>query len=121
VAGDTLAESYERTMARLAQITQAGCQVEFQWECDFDKRILAAHPELKTHPIVQHDLLNTRDALYRGRTEAMRLTYKIPEGEKIEYVDVIFLYPYICKYFKFPIGLPVIHVGDECLDMQDML
>jgi hypothetical protein len=24
------------------------------------------------------------------------------------------LYPYICKYFKFPVGDPFIHVGDPC-------
>jgi G:T-mismatch repair DNA endonuclease (very short patch repair protein) len=50
-------------MARLSQITQAGYQVEVKWECDFDEGILAVHPELKTHPIVQQDPLNTRDAL----------------------------------------------------------
>jgi hypothetical protein len=31
------------------------------------------------------------------------------------------LYPHICKYFKFPIGHPVIHAGDDCLDIQAML
>jgi G:T-mismatch repair DNA endonuclease (very short patch repair protein) len=50
-------------MERLAQIIQAGYQVEVQWECDLDKGILAAHPELKTHSIIQHGPLNTRDAL----------------------------------------------------------
>jgi G:T-mismatch repair DNA endonuclease (very short patch repair protein) len=63
LAGDTLAERYEKTIARLAHITQAGYQVEDQWECEFDKGILAAHPELETHPIVLHEPLNTRDAL----------------------------------------------------------
>jgi hypothetical protein len=119
VAGDTLADRYERTMGRLAQITQAGYQVVFQWECDFDEGILTAHPELKTHPIIQHEPLNTMDALYGGRTEALRLQYKIAEGETIQ--DMMSLYPYICKYFKFPIGLPLIHVDDDCLEMQDML
>jgi hypothetical protein len=48
----------------------------------------------------------------------MRLHYKISEGETIEYVDMMFIYPYICKYFRFPIGHPVIHAGDDCLDIQ---
>jgi G:T-mismatch repair DNA endonuclease (very short patch repair protein) len=48
VAGDKLAERYEKTMARLEQITQAGYKVEVQWECEFDEGILADHPELKT-------------------------------------------------------------------------
>jgi hypothetical protein len=98
MADETLAEKYERTMARLAQITQAGYQVEVQWECNFDEGILAVHPELKTHPIVRHGPLNTRNVLYGGRTEAKRLHYKIVEGETIKYVDVTSLYLYICKY-----------------------
>jgi len=32
----------------------------------------------------------------------MRLHYKATEGETIQYVDVMSLYPYICKYGKFP-------------------
>jgi G:T-mismatch repair DNA endonuclease (very short patch repair protein) len=48
MVGDTLPDRYERTMTRLAQITQAGYQFEAQWECDFDEEILDAHPELKT-------------------------------------------------------------------------
>ena len=59
MAGDKLAEKYKRTMARLGQITQAGYQVEVQWECDFDEGVLANHPEFKTHPIVQYDPLDT--------------------------------------------------------------
>jgi hypothetical protein len=50
VAGDTLAERYEKTMARLAKINEAGYQVVVQWECEFDKGIVAAHPELEHIP-----------------------------------------------------------------------
>jgi G:T-mismatch repair DNA endonuclease (very short patch repair protein) len=66
MAGDTLVERYEKTMARLVKITEAGYKVEVQWECEFDKGILATHPELEAHPIVLHEPLNKRDALYRG-------------------------------------------------------
>jgi DNA polymerase type B, organellar and viral. len=51
----------------------------------------------------------------------MRLHYKAGDGETIQYVDVMSLYPYVCKYFKFPIGHPVIRVGDACQDMQAIL
>ena len=83
--------------------------------------ILADYSELKLHPIVQHSPLNTRDALYGGRNEAMRLHHAAGDGQAIQYVDVISLYPYVCKYFKFPIGHSVIHVGDAYQDMQAML
>jgi hypothetical protein len=98
-------------MARLAKITEAGYRVEVQWECDCDKGIWESYPELEAHPIVLHEPLNTRDALYWGLTEAMRLQYKAAQGETIQYVDVMSLYPYICRYFKFPVGHPVIQQG----------
>jgi G:T-mismatch repair DNA endonuclease (very short patch repair protein) len=83
--GDTLAERYEKTMTRSEQITRAGYQVEIQWECEFDEGILSHHPELQTHPLVEQSLLNTRESLYGGRTEAMRLHYKTREEETIPY------------------------------------
>ena len=75
-----------------------------------------------THPIARHEQMNTRDALYGGRTEAMRLQYKIREDvESVQYCDTMSLYPYICKYFKFPIGHPIIHVGDTGADIEACL
>jgi len=106
LSGDTLAERYERTMSLLEQITRACYQVKVQWECEYEEK-----PELLTHPLVRQSPLYTRDALYGGRTEAMRLHYKVRENETIQYVDVMRLYPYTCKYFKFPICPPRIHVG----------
>jgi hypothetical protein len=58
----------------------------------------------------------------------MRLHYKIREGKgSVQYCDVKSLYPYICKYFKFPIGHPTIHVDDAwadkaaCLKMEGLM
>jgi len=82
---------------------------------------LKEFPMICRHPIVRHAPMNTPDALYGGRTEAMRLYYKIKEGEEsVQYCDIS-LYPYICKYFKFPIGHPIIHVGDACADIEACL
>ena len=78
-------------------------------------------PELLAHPIVQQSPLCTRDALYGGRTESMRLCYKAQVNETIQHVDVMSLYPYIRKYFKFLVGHPVIHVGDVCKDKEACL
>jgi len=88
LSGDTLAERYERTMSRLEQITRAGYQVNVQWEFEFEEK-----PVLLTQPVVRQTPLRTRDALYGGRTEAMRLHHKVRENETIQYVDVMSLYP----------------------------
>ena len=117
--GDTLAARYERTMARLEQRTRAGYQVKVQWECYFDDADIAT-PELLAIQQCKSPLC-TRDALYVDRTGAMRLHYKAREGETIEYVDVMCLYPYICKYRKFPVGHTVVPVGDACKDKEACL
>ena len=98
-------------MAGFQQITRAGYQVKVQWECEFDDAGIDT-PELLAHPALRTSPLCTRDALYWVRMKAMRLHYKAWEGETIKYVDVMSLYRYICKYFKFSVGHPVIHVGD---------
>jgi len=64
--GDTLAERYEQTMSRLVHIMREGYLVKVQWECEFEDAGM---------PAVQQSPLRSRDALYGGRTEAMRLHY----------------------------------------------
>jgi hypothetical protein len=108
-------------MERIQRIIGAGYTVEMVWECQFDKDILPRHPELKHHPVVQHPRLNTRDVLYGGRTEAIVLHYATREGETIQYYDLMSMYPYVCKYSKFPVGHRTFHVGDAYRDKQAML
>ena len=104
----------------MEQITLVEYQVKFQWECLFDDAGIAT-PELLAHPTVCKSRLCTRDALYGGRTEAMRLHYKARKGETIQYVDVLSLYSYICKYGMFPVGHLVVNVGDACKDKEACL
>jgi hypothetical protein len=114
--GETLAERYEQTLARLERLEAAGYAVRVQWECEFDppdrggddREAEASRP------------LRTRDALYGGRTEAMQLHHRIRDGEEtMRYVDVMSLYPWVCKYFKFPVGHPTIHL--DCDDIPAAL
>jgi hypothetical protein len=107
----TLAERYENTMFRLERIARAGDNIEVKWECEFEppEDILVA----------EQQPLRTRDALYGGRTEVMCLHYKVKEGEEtMQYVDVMSPYPWVCKYFKFPVGHPTIHL--DCEDIPTM-
>jgi len=78
--GDMVAERYETIMSSLEQITRVGYLVKVRRECEFDD---AGRPELFAHPIVEQSPLCTRDSVYRGRTEAMRLHYNTRENETI--------------------------------------
>jgi len=121
MSGDTLVERYERTMSRLEQITRAGYQVKVKWECEFDNAgIVNQKLELLTYPIVEQSPLHTRDALYGVELRPCDYIIKCRKM-RLQYIDVMSLYPYICKYFKFPIGHPVIHVGEACKDKEACL
>ena len=58
------------------------------------------------HEIV--DPLKPRDALFGGRTNALKLYHKCEKDKKIFYYDFTSLYLYVQKYCKFPIGHPTI-------------
>ena len=52
---------------------------------------------------------------------AMCLKYAVREGQTYEYSNVMSLYPYVCKYFKFPLGHPIIQEGDTFQEIETML
>ncbi|KAL6427128.1 hypothetical protein ACFW04_008631 [Cataglyphis niger] len=74
-----------------------------RWECSFD-RDMRDNREMREYldndPLVEIPPLDPRDAFFGT--------------EKIHYVDVCALYPYVLKTGAFPIGHPNIYVGDKC-------
>jgi len=104
-------------MERFWQIVIVGYSLEVVRECEFD----SDHRELQQQTLVQHSQLNASDADYGSQTEAVVLHYAVREGETVRCYGVTSLYPYISKYFKFPVGHPEIHVGDSCQYKQTML
>jgi hypothetical protein len=108
---------YEETMAGLQKITDAGHKIVSISGCKF-RKLLCNNPGLENdlypHPCVKNSPINIRCALYAGRTDATKKWYTAKQVEGTHYVDVISLYPYICKYGKSPVGHPEVHVGADC-------
>jgi len=101
---ETLQNKYEQTMARLQKIKDAGYNVVSMWGCEFRKRLrdtAGLENELCTFPYVKKASINIRGAFYRVEPTLLK-HYRVKEGGRIHYVDVISLYPCICKYGKFP-------------------
>ncbi|XP_074026164.1 uncharacterized protein [Leptinotarsa decemlineata] len=121
----TIEMRFEATLAKTARLRQLDYEVIEKWECSFRKELLE-NPELciftEKHPLLAQLPLNPRDAFYGDRTDATKLYYKCEEGEKIKYVDVCSLYPFINKYGKYPVGHPEVFVGEECntLNLNDV-
>ena len=102
-------ELYEATEAKVQRLQRAGFQLKVQWECAWEK-------EVKSHPSIQSFLstmvttppLQPREAFFGGRTGAVSLHHHAGPGEKIFYVDVTSLYPWVNKTARYPLGHPTI-------------
>lgn len=117
---------YQHTQQRLEKLKTIGIDnIEVIWECDFDRQ-RRGNPEmdqfitgLERSGWPSPDPLMPRDAFFGGRTNAIQLMAEptLP-GEKIYYIDVVSLYPYICKYGKFPIQEPDIITQPDQVNWQ---
>ena len=63
-----------------------------------------------------HDLpgkMNPRDAVKGGRTEVFHthVNVKNPNKQKIKYLDINSLYPFLMSITEFPVGHPMIQCG----------
>ena len=79
------------------------------WEHDFNKMFKSDtgfKKYLSENDINLNEPLLLRKALYGGRTNALKLYHNCENGEKIRYIDVTSLYPYVQKYGIFPKGHP---------------
>ena len=116
--GESMDERYERTLRISSKIRQHGYQLIEKWECDFDREYCEnaqMSSFIREATRNWHTPLNPRDAFFGGRTGNTVKSYDAQQGEKIKYVDVCSLYPYICKYGRYPIGHPKLYVGEaEC-------
>ena len=103
----------------MKRLQRAGFQLKVQWECAWDK-------EVKSHPSIQSFLstmvttppLQPRDAFFGGRTGAVSLHHQAGPGEKIYYVDVTSLYPWVNKTTCYPLGHPTIFYEPENQDLD---
>ncbi|XP_048252721.1 uncharacterized protein LOC125380975 [Haliotis rufescens] len=110
--GISMAETLHQTHFRLALLRnhpEVNAVVTI-WECGFQGQT-KENPELGNFLKGFEYLpmpLNPRDAFFGGRTNATKLFHEAGEDEKIMYVDVCSLYPYINKYGRYPVGHPKI-------------
>ena len=105
----SLSELYDATQCKLQRLQTTGFRVKVLWEHEW-------RSQLKTQPALQAQVeqmtstppLNPRDAFFGGRTGAVALYHEVAQGEKIYYVDVTSLYPWVNKTARYPLGHPEI-------------
>ena len=105
----SLEELYEATCEKLQRLQRAGYNIIVEWECQWEKKVKAT-PTIQTFLTTLNMVapLQPRDAFFGGRTGAVALYHQAGPGEKIFYIDVTSLYPWVNKTQPYPLGHPVI-------------
>ncbi|KAE8580551.1 hypothetical protein XENTR_v10024459 [Xenopus tropicalis] len=109
VTGTTFGQLNHKTQIKIHHLKSAGFEVREMWEHDWNTQV-ESDIDLKTF-LLEKNLpqpLQPRDALYGGRTNAIKMYHKTAPGEQIHYYDFTSLYPFVNKTKKYPKGHPKI-------------
>lgn len=105
----TFEELWQATIAKAQILRTEGYTVETMWECQWrklkkqDDDIISFMANYQQVPP-----LNPRDAFFGGRTNAVCLYHIVDPttGEKVFYIDVTSLYPWVNATAEYPVGHP---------------
>ena len=105
----TMRDVRQQTRSKIKELTALGYHVKEIWECEWNG-MQKTDPQLKAF-VDKLDIvppLNPREAFFGGRTNAIKLHHKVDENEneKIEYRDIISLYPCANLKCDYPICHP---------------
>ena len=104
----SMQDVYETTQQRIQHFREQGYTVVEMWECDWI-HLKRTSPDIRTfvaHLQFSDDPLNPRDAFCGGRTNAVKLYHQVTPHQKIHYIDVTSLYPWVNKTSVYPKGHP---------------
>ena len=103
----TLQDVYEATQQKIQRLKDRGYTVVQMWECQW-ARLKDTSSDIRTFvaQLQFTDPLNPRDAFCGGRTNAVKLYHHVTPTQKIHYIDVTSLYPWVNKTCVYPKGHP---------------
>ena len=105
----TMQDVYDATQDKVQNLTKQGYKVIQMWGCEWD-HLRDTQPEIDSFVRELNFIkpLQLRDAFCGGRTNAIKLYHHITPGQKIHYIDVTSLYPWVNKTSTYPKGHPTI-------------
>ena len=105
--GRTMQDVYETTQQKIQQLREQGYTVVEMWECDW-RRLKETSPDISTFiaNLAFTEPLIPRDAFCGGRNNATKLYHRVTSSQKIHYIDVTSLYPWVNKTCVYPKGHP---------------
>ena len=105
----TMEDAYRHTINKVKTFRRVGYEVVEMWECQLEKEMVE-NPEMADfiNSVTIVEPLNPKDGFFGGRTNVIKLKHICQPGEKIRYIDIVSLYPWVNKWTKYPVGHPII-------------
>ncbi|XP_040276243.1 uncharacterized protein LOC120991509 [Bufo bufo] len=100
---------YQSFLVRKSRLQRQGFTVRVLWEHEW-REMIANDLGVKDFLIKMKfpTPLDPRDALYGGRTNAIKLYHNVQADETVHYYDFTSLYPFVNKTKTYPVGHPKI-------------
>ena len=114
--GVTNAQIFLHTEKRLAKLRGLGYIVHTRWSHEEEDNMQDIQ-ETPEHFTMVGQRQNNDGGFYGGRVEVFKPYWDTQEGEKINYIDVVSLYPWVCATQKMCTGHPNILFGAD-IDMS---
>ena len=116
--GVSNAQIYLQTEKRLAKLRGLGYVIHTRWSHDEQEMMedIQSTPEHFTMVAQRQD---NDGGFFGGRVEVFKPYWDAHEGEKIQYIDVVSLYPWVCATQRMCTGHPNILFGSE-IDVAKM-
>ena len=112
-------EAYRATTEKLKRLAERH-SVKHIWECEWENlKKQDSLVKVFVSGLKWVDPLQPREAFFGGRTGAVALHKKVNPGEKIFYVDVTSLYPWVNKTRPYPLGHPEIIFNPSLEEFDD--
>ncbi|XP_074653614.1 uncharacterized protein LOC141907771 [Tubulanus polymorphus] len=103
-------ELYQSTNQKTDFLRSRGYTVVTLWEHAYIE-MLANDVGFREFVVGNTDIvdgIDPRDAFFGGRTNAIKLHHVVENDERIKYIDICSLYPFVNKHCSYPIGHPII-------------
>ncbi|KAK3708940.1 hypothetical protein QZH41_002810 [Actinostola sp. cb2023] len=97
------------TEQRTRRMREWGFKVVEMWEHEWDGMQSDDNNDTFPQWMKHREPLNPREGLFGGRTNALKLHFKCPEGSRVDYVDFTSLYPSVMlSGGAYPVGHPTL-------------
>ncbi|KAM4014972.1 uncharacterized protein ACNLHF_001687 [Anomaloglossus baeobatrachus] len=107
VTNTSYGQLYYAFLAKKRYLQCCGYTLRLMWEHEWNEMV-EKDSNLQTflHQMDFPTPLDPRDALYGGRTNAIKLYHSLKDGETLHYYDFTSLYPFVNKTKTYPVGHP---------------